>query len=118
MNVLDATVLIDYLSGDPDTEAYYEANSADEKLRVIPAPAYAEALAGVGGHPAGDSDRAIEALSWGNVSDTDGNLSVETTRIVSEIWTQRPSLDVVDALYGRYWTGAKCASGIGRWRPR
>jgi predicted nucleic acid-binding protein len=63
MKVLDATFLIDYLSGDPDTEAYYEANGADEELWVMPAPAYAEALVGVGNHPAGDVDRAIEALS-------------------------------------------------------
>ena len=98
MRVLDANFLIDYLNGDPDTEAYYEANGADEQLWVMPAPAHAEALVGVGNHPRGDVDRAIEALSWGEVYDVDGDLSVAAARIADEIGPQGPYLDGVDAL--------------------
>jgi len=98
MKVLDANFLIDYLNGDADAEAYYEANGADEELWVMPAPAHAEALVGVGNHPAGDVDRAIEALSWGKVYDVNGDLSVEAARIADEIGPQGPYLDGVDAL--------------------
>jgi predicted nucleic acid-binding protein len=98
MRVLDANVLIDYLNGDPDVEAYYESNGGDKELWVMPAPAYAETLVGVGNHPTGDVDRAIEALSWGEVYDIDKDLSVEAARIADEIGPQGPYLDGVDAL--------------------
>jgi len=98
MKVLDATFLIDYLGGDPDTEAYYEAKGADEERWVMPAPAYAGALVGVGNHPTADVDRAIAALSWGTVYDIDGDLSVEAARIADELEPQGPYLDGVDAL--------------------
>lgn len=98
MRVLDANFLIDYLDGDPDTEAYYRANGAGEELWVMPAPAYTEALVGVGNLPTADVDRAIEVLSWGEVYETDEELSVEAARIADEIGPQGPYLDGVDAL--------------------
>lgn len=98
MRVLDANFLIDYLNGDPDAKAYYESNGGDKELWVMPAPAYAETLVGVGNYPTGDVDRAIEALSWGEVYDIDKDLSVEAARIADEIGPQGPYLDGVDAL--------------------
>jgi predicted nucleic acid-binding protein len=98
MKVLDASYLIDYLNGNSDVAAYYEANGTDEELWVMPAPAHAETLVGVGNHPKGDVDRAIEALSWGKVYEIDEELSVEAARIADEIGPQGPSLDGVDAL--------------------
>lgn len=62
MKVLDATFLIDYLAGVPAAAEYYEANEGPEGFWMMPAPAHAEALVGVGNHPTGDVDRAIEAL--------------------------------------------------------
>lgn len=98
MKVLDATFLIDYLNGDPAAEAYYEANGGSEEVWVMPAPAHAEALVGVGNHPTADLDRAIEALSWGRVYDVDEELSIEAARIADEIGPEGPYLDGVDAL--------------------
>ncbi|MFB6121938.1 MAG: PIN domain-containing protein [Haloferacaceae archaeon] len=98
MRVLDANYLLGYLNGDPDAEAYYESNGGDKELWVMPAPAYAETLVGVGNHPTGDVDRAIEALSWGEVYDIDKDLAVEAARIADEIGPQGPYLDGVDAL--------------------
>lgn len=98
MRVLDANVLIDYLSGHPATETYYEANGGEEQLWVMPAPAHAEALVGVGNLLSGDLEAAVEALSWGEVYEVDGDLSVEAGRIADEIGPQGPALDGVDAL--------------------
>lgn len=98
MRVLDANFLIDYLSGHPATETYYESNGGVEELWVMPAPAHAEALVGVGNLPSGDLEAAVEALSWGEVYEVTGDLSVEAGRIADEIGPQRPYLDGVDAL--------------------
>jgi len=98
MKVLDANFLIDYLNGDPAAEAYYEANDGPDEFWVMPAPAHAEALVGVGNHPTADLDRAIEALSWGTVHEIDEELSIMAARIADEIPPQGPYLDGVDAL--------------------
>ena len=98
MRVLDANFLIDYLQGVSDTKAYYEANGAEEQRWVVPAPAHAEALVGVGNHPPGDIERATEALRWGEVYEIDEELSVVAARIANEIGPQGPYLDGVDAL--------------------
>lgn len=98
MWILDPTFLIDYLNGNPDAKAYYEASAGTEELWVMPAPAYAEVLVGVGNHPTGDVDHAIEALSWRRVNDVDGDLSVEAARVVDEIGPEGPYLDRIDAL--------------------
>jgi predicted nucleic acid-binding protein len=98
MRVLDANFLIDYLSGLPAAETYYESNGGDEEVWVMPAPAHAEALVGVGNLPSGDLEEAIEALSWGEVYEVDEGLSVEAGRIADEIGPQGPYLDGVDGL--------------------
>lgn len=98
MRVLDANFLIDYLSGHPATETYYESNGGEEELWVMPAPAHAEALVGVGNLPTGDLEEAIEALSWGEIYEVSEDLSVEAGRIADEVGSQGPYLDGVDAL--------------------
>jgi len=98
VRILDATFLVDYLNGHPDTEAYYEANGGPEQRWVIPAPVYAEVLVGVGNLPSGDVDGAVEALSWGAVHPVDEDLSAEAARIAGEVGPQGPYLDGVDAL--------------------
>ncbi|RLM95290.1 PIN domain-containing protein [Haloarcula sp. Atlit-7R] len=98
MRVLDANFLIDYLSGHPATETYYESNGGEEELWVMPAPAHAEALVGVGNLPSGDLEEAVEALSWGEIYEISEDLSVEAGQIADEVGSQGPYLDGVDAL--------------------
>lgn len=98
MRVLDANFLVDYLAGVPAAEAYYEENGGSDELWIVPAPAHAEALVGVGNHPTGDVDRTIEALRWAEVYDVDEDLSTEAARIANELGPQGPYLDGVDAL--------------------
>jgi predicted nucleic acid-binding protein len=98
MRVLDANFLIDYLNGYPATETYYESNGGDTELWMMPAPAYAEAIVGVGNISSGDVAEAIDALSWGEVYDINRDLSVEAGRIADEVGPQGPYLDGVDAL--------------------
>lgn len=98
MRVLDANYLIDYLSGDPAAEAYYNAHDGPNELWVMPAPAHAEALVGVGNHPTADLDEAIDALSWGEIYTVDEELSLTAARIADEIGPQGPYLDGVDGL--------------------
>ena len=98
MRVLDANFLIDYLSGHPATKTYYESNGGEEELWVMPAPAHAEALVGVGNLPSGDFEESVEALSWGEIYEINGDLSVEAGRIADEVGPQGPYLDGVDAL--------------------
>ncbi len=54
MKVLDATFLIDYLDGVAATKKFYEAAGAGNERRVMPVPAYAEALVGEGDLPNGN----------------------------------------------------------------
>ncbi|WP_135364924.1 PIN domain-containing protein [Halosimplex halophilum] len=98
MRVLDANYLIDYLSGVPEAKSYYEANGGSDNRWIAPAPAYAEALVGVGNHPTGDVDEAIEALAWTDVYGVDDRLAISAARIADEIGSQGPYLDDVDAL--------------------
>lgn len=98
MKVLDANFLIDYLAGAPPAEAYYQENGGADELWIMPAPAHAEALVGVGNHPSGDVDQAIQALRWGEVYTIDEELSIEAACIADEIGPQGPYLDGVDAL--------------------
>jgi len=98
MKVLDANFLIDYLEGDPDTDAYYQAAGGPDERWVMPAVAHAEALVGVGNHPTADVDRAIAALSWGEIYDIDEDLSIAAARIADQIGPQGPYLDGVDGL--------------------
>lgn len=98
MRVLDTNFLIDYLDGVEATATYYESRGGDDEAWVVPAPAYAEVLVGVGNLPDGDVDEAIEALSWCEVHETDEALAVSAARIADEIGPQSPFLDGVDAL--------------------
>ena len=98
MRVLDANYLIDYLSGKQATKTYYDNHGGAEELWILPAPAYAEALVGVGNLPDGDVEEAIEALSWGEVYETTEELATEAARITEEIGPQGPYLDGVDAI--------------------
>lgn len=98
MRVLDATFLIDFLAGVPAAESYYQQHGGADELWVMPAPAHAEAIVGVGNHPSGDVDEAIQALRWGEVYTVDGELSIEAARIADEIGPDGPYLDGVDGL--------------------
>lgn len=98
MRVLDANYLIDYLSGDSAAETYYSEHDGPDELWVMPAPAHAEALVGVGNHPTADLDEAINALAWGEVYTVDEELSLAAARIADEIGPQGPYLDGVDGL--------------------
>lgn len=98
MKVLDANFLIDYLDGVGDAASFYEASGGRDELWIMPGPAYAEALVGVGNVPDGDVDRAVDALGWAEVYDVDEQLSVAAARIADEIGPQGPFLDGVDAM--------------------
>lgn len=98
MKVLDATFLIDYLDGLSATEVYYEKHGGAEEEWIVPAPAYAETLVGIGNHPTGDVDRAIEALSWTQVFTVDRELSIIAARIADGVGRNGPYLDGVDGL--------------------
>jgi len=115
MRVLDANFLIDYLSGVPATKEYYEGNGGTDQVWIMPAPAYNEAIIGVGNHPDGDVDEAIEALGWGEIVEVDEALSESAARIADEIPPGGPYLDGVDGLVaavGREW-GAPIVSADG-----
>jgi predicted nucleic acid-binding protein len=115
MRVLDANFLIDYLSGVQATKEYYAANGGDDETWIIPAPAYAETLAGVGNHPDGDVDEAAAALGWGEVVAVDEELAKTAARIADEIEPGGPYLDGVDGLVaavGHAW-GAPVVSADG-----
>jgi len=115
MKVLDANFLIDYLSGVPATKEYYEANGGDDETWIIPTPAYAETIVGVGNHPDGEVDEAIEAFGWGEVVSVNEELAETAARIADEIEPGGPYLDGVDGLVaavGREW-GAPVVSADG-----
>jgi predicted nucleic acid-binding protein len=106
IRVLDANFLIDYLSGIQATREYYAANGGDDETWIIPAPAYAETIVGVGNHPDGDVDETIAALGWGEVVSVDDDLAETAARIADEIEPGGPYLDGVDGLVaavGREW---------------
>jgi predicted nucleic acid-binding protein len=98
MRVLDATFLIDYLDGRPETEAYYQAQGGPDERWVMPVPAYAEALVGEGNLPDGDVAEARADLAWGQVYDVDEDLAVTAGEIADEIGPQGPYLGGMDAL--------------------
>jgi len=97
MKVLDANFLIDYLNGDPAAERYYEANEGDREVWIVPAPAYAETLVGVGNLPDASVDDAIDALAWTKVYAVDKAVSEEAGRIADAVGAEGPFLDGVDA---------------------
>jgi predicted nucleic acid-binding protein len=98
MRVLDATFLIDYLDGRPETETYYQAHGGPDERWIMPVPAYAEALVGEGNLPDGDVAGACADLAWGQVYDVDEDLAVTAAEIANEVGPQGPYLGGMDAL--------------------
>lgn len=98
MKVLDANFLIDHLNGVEAAKEFYEGSGGRDERWIMPVPAYAEALVGVGNLPDGDVSEAIESLDWGHVYDTDDDLAVTAAEIVDEVGPQGPYLDRIDAL--------------------
>jgi len=96
MKVLDATFLIDYLSGVESTREYLQEN--DSNVYILPAPAYAEALLGEGNGPRGDVTGAREDLSWGEIHAVDGRTAATAAEIADEMGPQGPFLTGMDAL--------------------
>lgn len=93
---LDASFLVDYLNGVDATAEYLLANE-DERF-VIPAPAYAEVLAGEGNVPDGDVAEAAADLAWGEVYETDEHTATLAGEIANDIGPQGPFLTGMDAL--------------------
>ncbi|WP_331234197.1 PIN domain-containing protein [Natronorarus salvus] len=98
MKVLDASFLIDYLNGERSTEEFYAAEGGRDERWVMPVPAYAEALVGVGNLPDADVTEAIEKLAWGDVYDVDKQSAIAAAEITDEIGPEGPYLDGMDAL--------------------
>jgi predicted nucleic acid-binding protein len=98
MRVLDATFLIDYLGGVPETEAYYQAHGGPDERWIMPVPAYAEALVGEGNFPDGNVAGARADLAWGQVYGVDEDLAITAAEIADEIGPQGPYLGGMDAL--------------------
>lgn len=98
MKVLDASFLVDYLGGVKATEQYYEANGGRDERWVMPAPAYAEALVGIGNVHDDDLTEARNNLAWGHVYDVDADLSATAAEIADQIGPEGPYLDGMDAL--------------------
>lgn len=96
MKVLDATFLIDYLSGVDVTAEYLLAN--DDETFIFPAPAYTEALVGEGNAPNGDVAAAKVDLSWGEVYETDEDTATLAGEIANEIGAEGPFLADMDGL--------------------
>lgn len=98
MRVLDASFLVDYLDGIPETEAYYRTHGGPDERWIMPVPAYAEVLVGEGNFPDGDVAEARADLAWGQVYDVDEDLAVTAAEIVDEVGPQGPYLGGMDAL--------------------
>lgn len=98
MKVLDATFLIDYLSGVEATKEYYEENGSTDERWIVPMPAYAEVLVGEGNLPDGDVPGARTALSWTEPYEIDERTAVMAGEIADEIGPGGPYLDGPDAL--------------------
>lgn len=115
MKVLDATFLIDYLSGLEATREFYEANGGKQTRWVAPVPALAEVLVGEGNLPGGDVDAARADLAWVDVHPVDERTAITAGSIANEIEPEGPYLDGPDALIaavGRE-LGAPVVSGDG-----
>lgn len=98
MRVLDTNYLVDYLDAHESAEAYFVEQGGPDERWIVPAPAYAETLVGVGNLPGRDVGEAIDALAWTEVYDTSGRLAADGARIADEIGPQGPALDGIDAV--------------------
>lgn len=97
MRVLDANFLIDYLNGEPAAKRFYEAKGGDREVWIVPAPAYAETLVGVGNVPDASVEEAVDALAWTEVYAVDEAVSEEAGYITEAVGSEGPFLDGVDA---------------------
>ncbi|ELZ08383.1 PilT protein domain-containing protein [Halovivax asiaticus JCM 14624] len=98
MKVLDATFLIDYLSGVEATREFYSANGGSDTRWIAPAPALAEVLVGEGNLPDGDVDAARADLGWVDVQPIDERTVATAGDIADEVAPGGPYLDGPDAL--------------------
>lgn len=98
MKVLDASLLIDYIEAHEGTEKFYQSNGGESQRWVIPAPAYAEVLAGVGNVPDGDVADVRANLAWAETHAIDEQTAVLAGEIADEVGRQGPFLDGPDAL--------------------
>jgi predicted nucleic acid-binding protein len=98
MKVLDATFLIDYLHGDRSAERFYAGAGGRDERWIVPVPAYAEVIVGVGNVPGADSAEAIESPRWGEVYTVDERTAVTAAEIAEEIGPEGPYLGGMDAL--------------------
>jgi predicted nucleic acid-binding protein len=98
MKVLDASFLIDYLDGVDATQDFYEASGGPDERWIMPAPAYAETLVGVGNLPKGNVSATIAGLAWGEVYGIEEQLAVTAADIADEVGPQGPFLGGMDAL--------------------
>ncbi|ERH11750.1 MAG: PIN domain protein, partial [halophilic archaeon J07HB67] len=96
MRVLDASFLIDYLSG-VEAAAQYLQQHADEQF-VAPAPVVAEVLVGEGNDPHGSVSEAKAGLSWVELVETRENTALAAGSLAEEIGPQGPYLDGIDAI--------------------
>lgn len=96
MKVLDASFLIDYLDGVAATVEYLNANEQHEF--VVPAPAYAEVLAGAGNYPDGDVTEVEAGLAWTDVYEVDRRTARLAGEVTAEIPDGGPHLDGIDAV--------------------
>lgn len=98
MKILDATFLIDYLTGVPATREFYETHGGRDETWIIPVPAYAEVLVGEGNLHDGDISGIQATLTWGQVYEVTESLAITAAEIAGDIGPQGPYLDGCDAL--------------------
>lgn len=98
MKVLDATFLIDYLGEKNGAREFVDDHGGKYADWVMPVPAYAEALVGVGNLPDGDVDAARDTLDWGKVVGVDERLGDTAAEIADEIEPGGPYLGGMDGV--------------------
>lgn len=98
MNVLDTTVLIDYLDGLAAVREFYERQGGDAIRWVVPVPALAEVLVGEGNRPNGDVEGVRTDLAWVDVYPIDEQTATMAGQIAGDIAPGGPYLDGPDAL--------------------
>jgi predicted nucleic acid-binding protein len=98
VKVLDSSYLIDYLNGTEAAAEFYETHGGADEHWVMPAPAYAETIVGIGNLPDGDVQAAISNLAWGEVHAVDKETAVMAAEIADEISPQGPFLSGMDGL--------------------
>ncbi|GGL57992.1 PIN domain-containing protein [Halocalculus aciditolerans] len=98
MKVLDATFLIDYLADKNNAREFVDNHGGTGADWVMPTPAYAEVLVGVGNGPEGNLDAARETLDWGEVVGVDERLANMAAEIAEDIQPGGPYLAGMDGV--------------------